>query len=251
MIVIISVVFTALLFIMKYLYKILSLNVLIEYNYKYTYKFLEEFLAPIDAEPDICIAVTDSELKAELELSEIKIVDVVENSLILRKLANLLLKERGVVLFHASAISYNGGAYLFTAPSGTGKSTHTALLKSLLGDEVTYINDDKPFLALKDGVIHVYGSPWCGKHRLSNNISAPLKAIVKINRSAVNTVERLSSKEALKLLLEQAYSYDDVEAVSALLDIINLTLKEVRLFKLNCNVSEEAARLSLNKILKG
>ncbi len=244
-------VFTALLFVMKYLYNIADFNILIEYNYKYTYKFLEKFLSKTDSAPDIFITVTQSELEKELEIAEIKIIDVVENSLILRKLASELLINYNTVLFHASSIEYDGKAYLFTAPSGTGKSTHTALLKSLLGDKITYINDDKPFLRLIDGKFYVYGSPWCGKHMLSNNIKAPLQAIVKINRSSENSVSTLNSTEALTLMLEQAYSYDDESSVSTLLDYINLIFKQAKLYKLNCTNSIDAAKVSHQNILEG
>ncbi len=244
-------VFTALLFVMKYLYNIADFNILIEYNYKYTYKFLEKFLSKESLEPDVFINVTQGELEKELEIAEIKIIDVVENSLILRKLATELLINHSTVLFHASSVAYKNKAYLFTAPSGTGKSTHTAFLKSLLGDEITYINDDKPFIRLIDGKFYVYGSPWCGKHMLSNNIKAPLQAIVKINRSDENSVYSLNSTEALTLMLEQAYSYKDEISTTKLLDYINLIFKQAKLFKLNCTNSIESAKVSYNNILKG
>ncbi len=236
---------------MKYLYNIADFNILIEYNYKYTYKFLERFLSKESVEPDIFIKVTQSELEKELEIAEIKIIDVVESSLILRKLASELLINYNTVLFHASSVSFKNEAYLFTAPSGTGKSTHTAFLKSLLGDEIAYINDDKPFIRLIDGKFYVYGSPWCGKHMLSNNVKAPLEAIIKINRSNENGVFALNSTEALTLMLEQAYSYEDENSITKLLDLINLIFKQAKLYKLNCTNSIESAKVTYNNILKG
>ena len=44
-----------------------------------------------------------------------------------------LLKFSGFML-HSSAIEYEGRAYLFSGPSGRGKSTHTRLWQSLFGE---------------------------------------------------------------------------------------------------------------------
>ncbi len=236
---------------MKNLYRIAHFNILIEYKYNYTFKFLEEYLEREEVEPDFVISVTQEELISEFEKSEIKILEVVENSSILRKLANILIEKYNTILFHSSAITYNEEAYLFTAPSGTGKSTHTALLKKLLGDKVEYINDDKPFIRYIDGDFYVYGSPWNGKHRLSSNISAPLKAIIKVERSNVNGVKELDSVSALSCLLEQSYSYNDEICVNNLLDIINKMLNAVKFYKLSCNMDIEAGEVSLKNILKG
>ncbi|MBR6848766.1 MAG: hypothetical protein IKM88_00825, partial [Lachnospiraceae bacterium] len=75
-------------------------------------------------------------------------------------------------LFHGSAIAVDGTGYLFTAKSGTGKSTHTRLWRELLGQRATMINDDKPLIRVNvDGNAVIYGTPWDGKHRLSNPIS--------------------------------------------------------------------------------
>lgn len=237
---------------MKNIYNIANFNILIEYKYKYTYKFLEDFLVENDSiEPDFSISIGEKEMISEFSKSEIKIMDVVESSAILRKLANVLLSKYSTVLFHSSSIKYNDGAYLFTAPSGTGKSTHTALIKKLLGDKVEYINDDKPFIKLENDGFYVYGSPWRGKHRLGGNVSAPLKAIVKVTRGKENKVEKLDPLNSLNLLLEQAYSYNDVNATSILLDVINLMLGKVKFYELYCNTDIESAKVSFENILKG
>ncbi len=236
---------------MKNVYNIANFNILIEYKYNYTFKFLEDFLVRDEVKPDFSISLGEKDILKEFSLSEIKIMDVVESSAILRKLANVLLEKYSTVLFHASSIKYDDKAYLFTAPSGTGKSTHTALLKKLLGDKLKYINDDKPFISLNGDVLIVHGSPWRGKHRLGGNVSAPLKAIVKVVRGKENLVKKLDPINSLNLLLEQAYSYDDVEATSKLLDIINIILTKVDFYELYCNMDDDAPKVSFENILKG
>ena len=60
-----------------------------------------------------------------------------------------LLKFDGMML-HSSCVEKDGFAYLFSARSGTGKSTHSHLwLKNLEGTRI--INDDKPALIYDNG----------------------------------------------------------------------------------------------------
>ena len=71
-----------------------------------------------------------------------------------------LLRNEGMML-HASAVDYRGRAVCFSAPPGTGKSTHTERWARLFGASI--LNDDKPALRRIDGVWRVYGTPWSGK----------------------------------------------------------------------------------------
>ncbi len=71
-----------------------------------------------------------------------------ELSALHRKLAEAMALY-GRFLMHGAAITYGGGAYLFCAPSGVGKSTHISLWRRFLGSDVDIINGDKPFLSLE------------------------------------------------------------------------------------------------------
>ena len=105
--------------------------------------------------------------------------NVAENSAIFRLITSALLK-RGVLMIHGSAIIADGQAYLFTARSGTGKSTHTRLWCELLGSRARILNDDKPFIRPTGNGAIAYGSPWSGNENPGKNTSAPLKAIIKL-----------------------------------------------------------------------
>ena len=100
-----------------------------------------------------------------------------ENSAIHAMLAEKLT-EYDVLLLHGSALCMDGEAVIFTAGSGTGKSTHSRMWRELFGDQVWMINDDKPLLRIGEESTLVFGSPWDGKQHLRRNASAPLKAIV-------------------------------------------------------------------------
>lgn len=165
---------------------------------------------------------------------------LVENNAIHRLLAERFA-ERGVLLVHGSCLSMDGEAYLFMAPSGTGKSTHARLWREAFGDRVVMINDDKPMLRVSsDGVI-AYGTPWCGKHRLGGNCSAPLKAIIRLERGEENRIEPMSSSEAFLLLLQQAYSSSDPALSRRILSLESELIDRVDFYTLRCNMEAGAA----------
>ena len=98
-----------------------------------------------------------------------------------------LLKYNGMLL-HASAVVKDGYAYLFSAPCGTGKSTHTGLWLKTFGDDAYILNDDKPALRFEDGTWYAYGTPWSGKHDISTNVRVPVAGICFLHRAKENTI---------------------------------------------------------------
>lgn len=148
---------------------------------------------------------------------------------------------RDILLFHGSVVAVDGQAYLFTAKSGTGKSTHTRLWREVFGDRAVMVNDDKPFLQItEDGVI-VHGSPWNGKHRLGQNISVPLKAICILNRGEVNCITSISAREALPMLMQQSQRPMDRRKLPKYLDLLDKLSSRVDFYRMHCNMDPEAA----------
>ncbi len=153
------------------------------------------------------------------------------------------LPGAGAFAFHASAISVDGQAYLFAAPSGVGKSTHARLWRELLGARAVMINDDKPFLCVqKDGTALAFGSPWDGKHHLSSNLSAPVRAICLLERAPQNRVSRADKGELLPFLLRQTYRPRDPKRLSQTLSLWNALKAD--LYRLECNMEKDAARVA-------
>ena len=126
----------------------------------------------------------------------------IESILLLRKIADQLV-ESGVILMHGAVIAVNGEAYLFTAPSGTGKTTHIRRWLENL-PEAYVVNGDKPLIIVGD-VPMACGTPWCGKERMGTNAIVPLKAIVMMKRSEENLMRPLSFIEAFPRLVEQTH----------------------------------------------
>ncbi len=166
-----------------------------------------------------------------------------ETLAVYRKIAERM-PEYDTILFHGSCVAVDGVGYLFTAKSGTGKSTHTRLWRELLGEGAIMVNDDKPLLHVTEGGVTVYGTPWDGKHRLSSNISVPLKAICILERAKENTIRPITVQEAYPMLLQQIYRPANVTAMNKTLTLIDKLAAAVSLWRLNCNMDIEAAQIA-------
>ena len=146
-----------------------------------------------------------------------------------------------VLLLHGSAICMDGEVYIFIAPSGTGKSTHTRLWREQFGDRCYMINDDKPLIRFEGEDIRVYGTPWAGKHNLGRNISAPLKAIIQLRRGSENHIERVSKDKAFVSIMKQSYFPPGNAARSQALSLQKKLAEQVAFYELTCNMEPDAA----------
>lgn len=154
------------------------------------------------------------------------------------------LTEYGVLLMHGSALCMDGEGYLFTARSGTGKSTHAQLWREVFGERVWMINDDKPMLKITNESVTIYGTPWDGKHHLSRKASAPLKAIVKLERDTVNHIEPLSKADAFPVLMQQAFCSQKPSTMARILELEKILLDRVAFYTMSCNIEPEAAHVA-------
>ena len=144
---------------------------------------------------------------------------------------------------HASAVVLNGKAYFFSAPSGTGKSTHTEKWCRLFG--AVYLNDDKPALRLQAGNWIAYGTPWSGKNDLSLPGGFPLGGIAFLQRGEKNTIRRLSPAQALPLVMRQSmWKLSRQELMEKQLQLVDRLLRDVPVWELTCRNDDEAAWVS-------
>lgn len=148
------------------------------------------------------------------------------------------------LMLHSSAVMMDGSAYLFSAPSGTGKSTHTQLWLDVFGDRATILNDDKPALRRIDGVWYAYGTPWSGKYDMSINTRVPLGGICVLRRGEVNKIEPYRGAQAVKDIFEQTPKDRNADYVAKLLELLDKLLCEVPVWRMECNMDPEAARMS-------
>lgn len=151
-------------------------------------------------------------------------------------------------MLHSSAVAKGGNAYLFSAASGTGKSTHTSLwLKNF--DDAFIINDDKPAIKLENGKFYVYGTPFSGKTDLNKNVAVPLKAICILERGEENRIERIRAADSVLPILNQTLRPEN--KMADLMSFVTKLLEKTNVYKLYCNISDEAALVSYNTMSKG
>ena len=143
---------------------------------------------------------------------------------------------------HGSVIAVDGVGYLFTAKSGTGKSTHARLWREQFKDRTVMVNDDKPLLKVTENGVIAYGTPWDGKHHLSNNIAVPLKAICVLQQSETNHIEPVTKKDVYAMLIQQSYRPSRPETLAKVLKLVDRLTISAELYKLGCNMEPEAAQ---------
>lgn len=160
------------------------------------------------------------------------------------------LAEMGGVVLHGSALAYDNQGIIFSANSGTGKSTHTNLWKKRFGSKVTVINDDKPAIRYYDAIPYIFGTPWSGKSNLNSNVQVPLKTIVFVKRAETNWVERLEAKDSIFGLMSQIdRPYYDEKIGLKTMDVIKNLVLTVPIFRLHCNLEIEAADTIYNHLI--
>lgn len=146
------------------------------------------------------------------------------------------------LMLHSSALVMDGKAYLFSAPCGTGKSTHVSLWRRVFGDDrVRVLNDDKPVLRLEDGVWYAYGTPWSGKTGQNLNIRAPLGGIAMIERGETNELVPFTGSEAIVAVMSQIAKANDAATRVKMMEMLDKLMTMVPVWKLRCNMNPEAA----------
>lgn len=217
--------------------------------YEQTRTFCKNYLT--DAPASFEVAVTPADIAYERQRSaradELEGAAVREHAdpyletlAVYRKLAQLLVQD-DILLMHGAVVAVDGQAYLFTAKSGTGKTTHTRLWMRQFGDRAVMVNGDKPLLHITSEGVTVYGTPWDGKEHLSTNTSCPLKALCILTRSETNHIERISKKEALPMLCQQSYRPCSPIGAQKMLALVDRLGSSVPLYRLGCNMEPEAA----------
>ena len=172
-----------------------------------------------------------------------------ERAAIQRAFAEFLI-DFDILLFHGSAVAVDGEGYLFTAHSGTGKSTHTRLWMQAFGDRAVMINDDKPFLQLQQDGALLHGSPWSGKHGLDANICVPLTGLCILERGTENQIQPAAPALCISMLEKQAYLPLDKKKEAQYLRLTQRLSQTVSLWKLTCTKDPEAAQIAYQAMHK-
>lgn len=188
-----------------------------------------------------CDFYSDEDMRREREKTGMP-PPLCELSLLYREICRKLLFHDGMV-FHASVVAVANRAYGFTAPSGTGKSTHAAQWRLKFDSAAVMVNDDKPLLRFVGGEFRAYGTPWCGKEGLQTPVSARFgESLFWTCRS--QPVERVSASAALPAILNQTLRPEGAEEMDRLLTLCDRLVRTVPLYRLSCLPNRAAADLA-------
>lgn len=153
---------------------------------------------------------------------------------------HFLVKDGGLIL-HASCVEHQGEAIVFTAPSGTGKSTQAELWKNCRSARI--INGDRIALRIGDRGVEARGIPFAGSSNIAEPVCLPLRAIVCLAQAPQTTIDRLSGAKAFRLLWEgvsvNIWNRDDVAQCS---QTVARVAQQVPIWLLACTPDESAVR---------
>ncbi len=228
--------------------KIADLKIEIEHKYDFLQKFCNDYKIDTADNFDIAVKSTDQEIAKEHAAVPTADVALCESLCIYRAIAELL-PDFDRFVFHGAAIEYKGEAYIFTAPSGTGKTTHINLWKKNLGNRVDVINGDKPIIKVDD-IATVYGTPWAGKENLCRNTSAPLRAICILKQSETNDIRSLDRSQAVNYLMQQVYLPKNEKALSKTLSLLGRLIQNTPVYLLECDISDVAFKTAFEILTK-
>ncbi|MDO4313157.1 MAG: hypothetical protein Q4C52_08735 [Eubacteriales bacterium] len=150
----------------------------------------------------------------------------------------VLMKHRGVVL-HSSFIIWEGQAILFTAPSGTGKSTQAMLWEKCRGAVIA--NGDRTILKMKNGQVYAYGMPICGSSDICRNVTVPVRAIIYLSQAMENQIEEMDLKQRIKKLISEiTINFFDRNFLETAMEMIAEIAEHVDMYHYSCTKEERA-----------
>lgn len=204
-------------------------------------KILETYLYSENEKADITLSIP-KEMETE---HEIFVRTNIWNYLAFE---NVLINHQGFIL-HSSFISWQNNGILFTAPSGTGKSTQADLWKKY--EDADIYNGDRTIIRKIDGKYYGFGSPYAGSSGIYRNESAPIKAIIVIEQGPDNVIRRLRGREAfLPLFRETLMNTWNKEYMEKMTDLLMDAACQIPVYHLSCRPDQDAVNTVKNEILQ-
>lgn len=195
---------------------------------------------------DFSIVTDDCEIRSFHKTYPHLSLEDCEYILVGSKFYQNLLHYNGM-LIHSSAVVKDNEAFLFSAPSGTGKSTHTSFWLKTFSDSYI-LNDDKPALRIIDGKVKACGTPFSGKTNLQKNAVVNLNSIVFIERSDTPWIKRVDSQTSIYQLMNQTVRIPRKEEMSFLLSMIDTIVRTIPIYKMGVTLDDNIAEFSYKAI---
>ncbi len=232
------------------IYKIADFYIDISCKYAATKNILSSYACEDADTVDFSVSVSDADMAemgadfADYYGEEAHTASYIERLVIHEKITDELL-ARDAFMMHGVLIEYEGVGYIFTAQSGTGKTTHAKLWKKRFGDSVHIVNGDKPILRLVDGELYGYGTPWCGKEGYNINTRVKISKLCFVTRAAENSIERIDEVHAISRLMSQVEIVKSRD-LGAQLSMLDVLVSKCDMYLLKCNMDVAAAEVAYN-----
>ena len=212
----------------------------------YVRRMCDRFLT--EEAPDFTVRASAEEIAAEQKVCGCS-ASVAEFVCLYRAIAERLPDYDRFVL-HGATLRTGGKAYIFTAKSGTGKSTHVRLWLERYGDAVKIVNGDKPIVWRRDGVWYACGTPWCGKEGLTSTDCVPVGGLCFLERAAENTIRPAQTKELAERIFHQIYRPKDVGRLVRFLELLDGFLTATPCWHMGCNMDVSAAETAYEAMVR-
>ena len=216
-------------------------TIAIDSIYSEVYTLCKDYIS--ESEPEMRIVVCNSDIEHEYEITgrdkASNSNSYMETLVVYRKICEAIL-DYNIFLMHGAVVAVGDAAYMFTAQSGTGKTTHIKKWLKRLENAIV-VNGDKPLIKITEKEVIACGTPWCGKEHLGNNTMVPLKAIVFMERKEDNTIEEISFSDGLGRLIQQAYLPSDTEKVKKTIELLSQLSGKVKFYQYYFNNMKEDA----------
>lgn len=242
---------------MEFTVKIADVNIKVTSIYDEVFKLCKSYVTL--QKPDFCVSTTKEDIAFEREKAKREAAQegreyrdftdsYLETLAVYRKIATGLLNYNAF-LMHGAVVGLCGKAYMFTAPSGTGKTTHTGFWLKQFPDAFI-VNGDKPILRFENGEVYACGTPWAGKEGRNTNITLPLEAICILSRGEENEINKAEFKDVYPTVIRQAYRPATESGITKTLELIKMLGEGVKFYTLKCNLDPNAANVAFEGMNK-
>lgn len=226
--------------------RLAGLNIRVFNRYEFSRTRCQDYLADFER-ADLEVSVSPAQIEKEKAEALCPCSDDYAEFICIYREIALRLPQFDAFVFHAAVVAVDGEAYAFTAPSGTGKSTHIRFWLSEFADKgAKVVNGDKPIFRLENGIFTAYGTPWCGKEDWGENTCAPLHAICFLTRGAENKISRIGDEESVSRIFHQVIMPKDPEIMDRFLSLLDSLISSVPAYLLECTISTMAAQVAYN-----
>ena len=234
----------------NFVIKVAGINVGISTQSTGTYGYCISYLT--DETPEVHVSVTQADVddlfSSSLIAQQYDNPAYLESIAVYVKIIEALL-DYNCFMMHGAVVAIGNEAWMFSANSGTGKTTHIKQwIRNIDGAYV--VNGDKPIIRIVNDQIYVCGTPWYGKERLGTNTMVPLKGIAFLKRNESNCIREMPFSEAYLSLLQHVHVPHDPDQAKKTLRLLQQLDSKVSYydFKVN-NFKDDCLQVAYNAMV--